>query len=355
MSMANNYLKKLSKAKKIDFKDYSLSNNNIADELQVFLSKITYSKFPELISIYPDYKYENLLYLLKETFKVKEIILGSGSEDLIIRINTCLGGNQPIGILVPSFYRIMETVRNKTVKKIYLFYDLNSEYLDISQVTRQIGGIKSLWITNPNPMIGKIFRKNDLIKLIKDYPEILFIIDESAIDFLKNVSKFSLLKFSQNINNLIIIRSFSKLYGLAGLRIGFATGSNKILREIEKIGLTFPVNKIAEYLLMVLLKEKIMFVRIKDKISKNKFLIEKIFSENKNIILSKSITNCVFISCKKGNTFNKLLRSGIISLKLDDQEGIKYKNFVRLTIHSSKYLQKNLINCIRRFLESQKE
>jgi histidinol-phosphate/aromatic aminotransferase/cobyric acid decarboxylase-like protein len=352
--MNGNYLKRLLK-KKIDLKDYSLSNNNIADDFRVFLSKITYSKLSELMSIYPDYRYRDLLCLLEKTFKVDGIVLGSGSEDLIMRINACLDSGGPIGILVPNFYRIIETIRNKKIKKINISYDLNSEYLDVNQIIKQIKGIKSLWITNPNPMIGKIFKKNDLIKLIKDYPKILFIVDESAIDFVKDINKFSLLRFSQHTSNLIVIKSFSKLYGLAGLRVGFAVGNSKILREVKKIGLTFPVNKIAEYLLIILLKEKTIFTKIRDGVERNKLIIEKIISRNKNIIINKSITNCIFISCRKKNTFNELLRAGIISLKLDGQEGIKYKNFVRLTIHSSKYLQKDLVNRIRQFLELQKK
>ncbi len=231
----DNYLKKIEKFKKIDLKNYSLSNNNIGDEYKLLKNKINYTKLLELVSKYPDYRYLDLIKILKRTFKINNVVLGSGSEDLIIRINLVLKDKGDIAILLPNFYRIMETAEK--YKKIYTHYNLDSEFLDIKPIFSQIDkSIRSLWISNPNPMIGKVYKKEQLLRLIKDYPNVLFIIDESAIDFIENSSKFSVIDAAQILNNLIVIRSFSKLYGLAGLRAGFATGKLKILNKVKDFG-----------------------------------------------------------------------------------------------------------------------
>jgi histidinol-phosphate aminotransferase len=200
-------------------------------------------------------------------------------------------------------------------------------------------------------MIGKACKKEKLISLIKKHKRILFIIDESAIDFIKDSRIYSVIDFAQKTDNLIVLRSFSKLYGIVGLRVGFATGKTKILEKIEKIGLTFPVNGVAEYFVRELLTKRPIVNNIRKKISLHKYLIGKILAKNPNIILSKSVTNCLFFGHKNKNIFPELLKLNILALNLNGQEGIKEKNFVRLTVHSADSLFKNLSEQISKFVK----
>ena len=336
--------------KKSDFRDYSLSNNNIDDEYAAVISKISVDKLAELINKYPDHKYIELKKKIKKNFGISNVVLGSGSEDLIIRINLVLKDRGGIGIFVPSFYRITETAGHYT--KILTKYSLNSKLVDFESISSQIGNhIKSVWITNPNPMIGKVYGKGQLIKLIKHHRSVLFIIDESSIDFVDNTKEYSLIDASQKLENLIIIRSFSKLYGVAGLRIGFATGRAKLLKRIERIGSTFPVNGLADYFIRSVLDNKSMVEKIRRVILKNKLNIEEILLSNKNIIISESATNCVFFKHKKVKIFDELLKLKVIALDLNTQEDIKEKNFVRLTVHSSKSLFNSLCGRISKMVD----
>ena len=351
-----NYLKVTRKLQKffysIDAKDYSLSNNNIFDELEI-LPKIDNKKILELISKYPDYKYTELTKILQQKFKIKNIIFGSGSEELIIRINSILKRNRGLGILYPNFYRIMETAGPH--KKIYTSYKKNSKFLDIEPIEKQIDkNITSLWISNPNPMIGKVFRNKDMVKMIKKYSNILFIVDEVTIDFIEDSDSFSVLKLSQKVKNLIVIKSFSKFYGLAGLRIGFATGQASILNEIKNIGLTFPITGIAEYFAKNILTKENLFSQISKKIEDHKLSAKNLLSQDPNIIFSESITNCLFFKSLKQDVFTELLKFGIISLKLNGNEGIKEKDFVRITIHSSENLFSDLFSALFKFINSKK-
>lgn len=280
--MSINYLKKAEILKQgIDRRDYSLSNNNVDDEYDNLLPNINSSKLFDLAGKYPDYRYKELIGALKKSFGINNIILGNGSEDLIVRINSCLKKSGGIGVLLPNFYRTIDTAGNYT--KFYSDYKLSSEILDIDSLSGQLDRnkkIKSLWISNPNPMIGKIYRKDHLLSMIKNYPNILFIIDEALVDFMEQEKDYSLIKDAQLLENLIVMRSFSKLYSLAGLRVGYATGKAKILEKVKENGLTFPVSSIAEYCIINVLKKKNVLLKIKKRIKKHKLLLEGALSKN---------------------------------------------------------------------------
>ena len=106
----SNYLEKTTIIKeKPELQDYSLSNNNIDDEYTEILNGMSIGKITELINRYPDYKYTELIKAIKKEFKINNVVLGSGSEDLIIRTNLVLKNEGVIGIFLPNFYRMMET------------------------------------------------------------------------------------------------------------------------------------------------------------------------------------------------------------------------------------------------------
>ncbi len=208
--------------------------------------------------------------------------------------------------------------------------------------------VEALWISNPNPMIGKVFRKKQLKRLVDNFPQVLFILDETCIDFLDD--GFSMMVEAQTRNNLIVIRSFSKLYGLAGLRAGFASGKVKILNKIKKNDLTFPLTGLTTYLIKIVLKNQDFFSQIKDKIKKHKLTLEEVLAKDPEIVLNRSITNCLFFAHRRKNAYKALLNFGVISLPLDEQAGIQEKGFIRITVPSSKNLYQKLHSALVKFV-----
>ena len=141
------------------------------------------------------------------------------------------------------------------------------------------------------------------------------------------------------------------MYGIAGLRVGFATGKAEILKDIKEIGPTFPITGVAEYFVKNLLKKKVVINKIRKKINNHKILLENLLSENKNIVVSDSVTNCLFFGHKNKNIFSELLKLNILALNLNNQEGIREKNFVRVTIHSSTSLFKDLFSKLSKIVK----
>ena len=85
-------------------------------------------------------------------------------------------------------------------------------------------------ICNPNNPTGTILDQDQLKSLLTDFSDTLFLVDEAYIEY----SGKTLLPFSKNYSNLILLRTFSKIYGLAGLRIGYIIASSTFIEQIKK-------------------------------------------------------------------------------------------------------------------------
>ena len=275
---------------------------------------------------------------------LQNIILGSGCEDLIIRLSEIIT-NKRLKVLIatPTFYRISDNLKRAQKKS----------FEDIEKI--KLEKFQALWVVNPNPLTGKVVSKKVLISLIKNNPKTLFILDETAIFFLTNWKMYSLLNECKKYKNIMVLTSLGKMHAATGLRIGFAAGNKELLKAMQNKGLTFPISSLSEYLIRKILSDKSFINNIRRKIKKNKTEVENILSTAKNIEIKPSVTNCVFCRYKENNLiYRKLLRLGIVSLNLDSQEGIKDKGWVRITIHSSKIKQNNLINKLTHLIHETK-
>jgi len=159
------------------------------------------------------------------------------------------------------------------------------------------------------------------------------------------------LKLFKNNNNVFILRTFSKVYGLASLRVGWGYGSKKIIDELYKIKPPFNVNKIAQLSAIESLKDY-KFLKKSVKHNLNWSVKIKKFLENKNIKTNKIAANFFlldFDSCKKSANYvaKKLENKGII---LRSMENYKMKNKLRMTIGSvaqNKKFIKEIKNILR--------
>lgn len=304
------------------------------------------SIFPNINSIeysqiikYPDENYNELKSILRKKLNIKKkLIFGSGSEDLIIIINRYLERKGfRVGIIRPIFYRTIETCFSK---KIIFIKESNIKGFDYSKVD-------AVWINRPNLFTGEVINKHFVLKLIRDNPTVLFIIDEAAIFSIADWRKQTLMNC--NIpKNVIIVGSFSKMFGIASLRVGFATGNQTILNGIKKLGTTFPVSSIASFFLIHLLRNLKFLSTINKRIEKNKKLVESILKKEFNVTVKNSALNCIFLRNKYDPDFyNKLIEIGILGLKLDCIPGILEKGWIRICIPSSEKITNKIISRLK--------
>lgn len=329
MKNINNYLKELQDVKNKE--DFSLSSN-FDESYKAIIPKLSSEQISSLANRYPDYSNNKIAEKIKLKFNLKNIVLGAGSEDLIIKLNKIIiRNNWKVGVLVPCFYRITETL-NK-------WQSITRKDL----LEKNITDLDVVWICNPNPLDGQIYDKKTLRTIIKNNKKTIFIIDETAIFFLDDWKDQSFL--GKREQNVLVVTSFSKLFGLSGLRAGFASGNPKLIELLRAKNNTFPFTSVTEMFVESVLENMAFYDAIRQKIKRHKNELEKIISNNKKFVTEKSCTNCIFLRSKNSSKLHDiLLKKGAIGLDLGLQNGVKQKGWVRLTVHSSERLHQKLMS-----------
>ena len=115
---------------------------------------------------------------------------------------------------------------------------------------------KIVFLANPNNPTGTYLYRNELLNLRKKLrKDILLVIDDAYYEYMKDLKYSSGLKIFKNFKNVFILRTFSKIYGLAALRIGWGYGNKKIIDALNVIKPPFNVNEIAQLCAIEALKD----------------------------------------------------------------------------------------------------
>tara|TARA_B100001057_G_scaffold17168_1_gene15971 strand:+ start:474 stop:1199 length:726 start_codon:yes stop_codon:yes gene_type:complete len=196
---------------------------------------------------------------------------------------------------------------------------------------------KIVFIANPNNPTGTYLNKKEILDLRKKLnKEILLVIDDAYAEYMKNKDYSSGLDLFKNTENVFILRTFSKIFGLASLRVGWGYGSKKIINALNIIKPPFNVNGIAQLAAVESLKDKKF---INKSIKHNLFYAKKIkkFLEKYNIFTNSVSANFLLLNFEKCKysakyLYQKLKNKGIILRFTED--GYNIKNKLRLTIGS---------------------
>jgi histidinol-phosphate aminotransferase len=106
---------------------------------------------------------------------------------------------------------------------------------------------KIIFVANPNNPTGTLAAREDVIHFVNEVPDhVLLVMDEAYIEFLEDPVDFTALVRSGVRPNLILMRTFSKIYGLAGLRLGYGIGNPEFIASLEKIRQPFNANLLAQ-------------------------------------------------------------------------------------------------------------
>ena len=288
------------------------------------------------ISKYPDSKSKSLRKYISKKFKCRfeNIICGAGSDEIIQLVCT-LFLKPKDEVIVPQFsflmYRIYAKIAGANVK----FSKENSFKISVNEILKKVSKkTKIVFLANPNNPTGTYLEKKELIKLRKKLrSNILLVIDDAYVEYIRQKNYMSGLQLFKNKNNVLILRTFSKIYGLASLRIGWGYGPKNIIDAMNAIKPPFNVNSAAQIAAITALKDNNF---IKKSIKHNFFWgnkLKKIF-ENYEVQTNEINTNFLLLNfnkCKYSANYikNKLENRGII---LRDMNSYKIKNALRLTI-----------------------
>jgi histidinol-phosphate aminotransferase len=290
---------------------------------------------------YPDGKSKELRNQISKKFRCdkEKIICGAGSDEVIQMLcQLFLKPNDEV--IVPQFSFLMYRIYSKIVGAKVIFAKEKKFKISISEIIKKVTKkTKIVFLANPNNPTGTYLTKLELIELRKKLRKnILLVVDDAYAEYMKNNDYKSGLDLFKNKQNVFIIRTFSKIYGLSSLRIGWGHGSKKIIDALNIIKPPFNVNEVAQKAAVESLKDSKFVSR---SIKHNIFYATKLkdFLNNYDISSNEVSANFLllnFAKCKfRAKYFYKKLKMKGIILR-STENGYKIKNMLRLTIGSKK-------------------
>ena len=285
---------------------------------------------------YPESDSNSLREVLSHKFKIdpERIICGAGSDqifDLTCRLFLKPGDE----VIVTEFGFIMHKIYASLHKaKVVLAKEKNFK-ASTEEIIKQVSDrTKIVFIANPNNPTGTYLSKNEMIDLRKKLrSNILLVVDDAYFEFLNSDDFTSGLDLFKDSVNVLITRTFSKIYGLAGLRLGWGYSSNEIINSMYQIKPPFNVNRAALAAGVEAIKDNEW---TKKAIEHNTLWSKKIFSVLKefNIKTNESTVNFFLMhfnetKINSDEAFEKLASDKLILRKMTQY---KISNSLRLTI-----------------------
>lgn len=212
----------------------------------------------EQFSFYPDMNCTILKNKLSLIHGVKEdnLVFGNGSFELISLIALAyLESTDESIIPYPSFSWYQNVTLQMNAEPVII--PLKEFTVDTDAILKNINNhTKIIWICNPNNPTGTILKEKELREFIQRVPDnILIVLDEAYIDFVES-NYFDTVSLIKEHKNIILLRTFSKLYGLASFRIGYGMADADIIEKINKVRLPINVNLLAQKAAQVSLDDK---------------------------------------------------------------------------------------------------
>ena len=303
---------------------------------------------------YPDGKSEILRKEISKKYKCNsdKIICGAGSDEVIQMI--CQLFLKPKDeVVVPQYSFLMYRIYTKIVgAKVFFAKEIKFKVSSAEILKKVTKKTKIVFLANPNNPTGTYLTKKEILELRKKLNKnILLVVDDAYAEYMKNRDYKSGLDLFKNQNNVFVLRTFSKIFGLASLRVGWGYGSKKIIDALNVIKAPFNVSHLAQLAATESLKDKKFIER---SVRHNLYFAKriKIYLEKLNIFSNSISANFLLLDFEKCKFrakyfYEQLKRKGIIVRSTE--EGYRIKNKLRLTI-GSKSENLAFMNAVKKIL-----
>jgi histidinol-phosphate aminotransferase len=311
------------------------------------LKNYDYSK----LKLYPNPKADRLREQIADMFDLKRgnIIVGNGSDDILtMTVRSFVGENEKAACFTPTYslYPILTQIQNSKIIEVPLVgesFFFPKELLDSSsEVYKSIENSKVFFIARPNAPTGTDINLKQLDSFCSIYKGIVFI-DEAYVDFSED-SAIELLKKYQNV---IVSRTLSKSYSLAGLRLGWAMASSEIISGMMKVKDSYNINSLSQILAIEALKDSNYFFSTVEKIKSTRDNLTHQLN-NLGYYVLPSQTNFLFVKVPDGraSTLFEYLRENKIIVRYFPEKITA--DYIRITIGTDEQVEK-FLNIISKF------
>ncbi|MBX7231241.1 MAG: histidinol-phosphate transaminase [Bdellovibrionales bacterium] len=300
---------------------------------------------------YPEPQPLQLRQVLSEFYGINphQLIVGRGSDeaiDLIVRA-FCEPNVDEVIITPPTYgmYKVAADIQNCFLRSIPLKFNGDTWLLPWEEIILSSQQFKSkiIFICSPNNPTGTPFSPEIITQICQALPQSMIVVDEAYAEF---SPENSMVPYIDMFSNLIVLRTLSKAWALAGLRCGVAIAQEELILDLKKVLAPYPLPQPVIHLALENLNnKKIMYDRVKQiKNEKEKLehhlnqisFVKKVYSSKTNFVLVK-FENALSI-------FNFCLNKGIILRDRSREPGLE--NCLRITVGNSVENQK-LLQCLK--------
>lgn len=256
----------------------------------------------------------------------KRIIAGNGSSEMIeLILKTYVDKDDIVLSFEPSFsmYKIYTTIHNGTYIPISSNHDFSC---DIDMMIQKAFELKPtlIFICSPNNPTGQLIKQKDIISLVES-TDALVCLDEAYIEFTDEQK--SLVDLVDAYDNFIVIRTMSKAYGLAGIRLGYLVSNEQIVSSLNSVKSPYNLNQLTQHVGVYALSKVEEMIAYTRQIIKERARVEDAL-KRLNIILYPSQANFVFFYSYEKELYRKLLDKGILVRAFDGE----LTSYYRVTI-----------------------
>ena len=261
---------------------------------------------------------------------IEQIFLGNGSDDVLnqLMIAFCTPGKDKAVLLPPTFgmYQVCASINGIETIEVPLTADFRLDITAINAV--QSNATKIIFIPSPNNPTGNCFALEDIKRIVEDFDG-LVVVDEAYVEFAIDKSVVS---WIDKYPNLVVVQTFSKAQGLAGLRLGMAFAHPEIIGLMNKVKAPYNINVLTQKEVMRRLEEQGLIQQQVHQIKQEKehlllvcksiAFIEKVFPSDANFFLVKMDDS--------KRRYNELIDRGIVVR--DSSKNLNCANTLRITV-----------------------
>ena len=282
---------------------------------------------------YPDGSGHDLIQKISKHLGLspQNIVLGNGSDEIIgmLACGLLQPGDEAI-LPHPSFLMYEIMIRSASVTPV--FVPLKSLSIDLEGIKERITPrTRMVFLCNPNNPTGTIVLKKDFENFLKKIPpEVIVVVDEAYIEFVRDQNCAKSIEYLDNDRPLVTLRTFSKVYGLAGLRIGYGVMPDEIANLLNRIRLPFNTNSLAQAGACAALEDDVFLAEVITLIHQGlDFLYDSL--DRLGVKYFPTQTNFFLIDvCKDTDEiYESMLRQGVI---VRSMRSYGYPNYIRINV-----------------------
>ncbi|MCJ7721556.1 histidinol-phosphate transaminase, partial [Candidatus Bathyarchaeota archaeon] len=324
----------------VEMIDFSISTNPLGAP-ETAMESIR--RHLNLIKHYPDPNPEWLLVALAKSACVEpnNLIVGNGSTELIYLFNEVfLEDGYEAVIPVPSFSEYKAAIERFGGNMTFLRCDSKKNFqLNVEELERSISKkTRIIFLCNPNSPTGVLYEKADLLRIIKFAAEknVLVFIDEDYIDFVDDGKRYSMAEYVKEYNNLFVLRSLTKFFGLAGVRIGFGIGSPELVNFLKNVQMPWSINSLAMFATETAVKDIEFIKKSRLLVSNSRREMREMFKDIPWLKVYPSETNFLLVEIVQGDLTSTQIKEGLAKKGLlirdcKDFDGLNNR-FFRVTV-----------------------